>query len=640
MQHPQPQLPPHGDGVVDQLARGMETLAEWLPRVVWRYRRELRPMLAAIVLWSHLSLIIAGVQWLMGAYTPAYVVGALATAVAGPLVTRRVAHGRARIERIYLWACGTAATAWGVAAWTFGSFNLSMGSIDLAMGIVATVPWIVHLHHGTRFVGAGRVKGLSVIRGGHADPPSPAGDRALSASAEPKKIERTPQERAALKSEGQTILGRLQTAITSVDGMRNAKAVSIQHDEHGDGWTLRIEGPGIKKVSAVLGDIEVALDRHHGTRVGAIQAYPEPTRASHALLRYLPKDPLVGGLPLELSNEPRSIRDPLIVGVWDDLTPIVLPILQRHVLLGGMTGGGKSGGLNVLLYRIGMCDDALIRGIDLKGGIELGDWAPRMDRPIATTNGEAIALLKETIQTMHRRARMVAAMPGVKAWPASPDRPQLFIVVDEYSELEQENPRGDDPKVLCESIVRLGRACGVQLVAATQKPVATDVGSILPAQCIVKIALHCATDGDGGVILGAGRVGEGWRASRIPEKGYLLGNWPEHQVPSVGRFAYLADDQVEKAVALTLPHQPALDGASGSDPVYIEAGAKTRPAPEGPAGMVLLVLEEASPEALTITEIGQRTGLATATLSKYLGMLVQADQVEKVGARGGFRWAG
>jgi hypothetical protein len=207
------------------------------------------------------------------------------------------------------------------------------------------------------------------------------------------------------------------------------------------------------------------------------------------------------------------------------------------------------------------------------------------------------------------------------------------VVIDEYSQLLLRCPEARD---LVEQFVQVARAEGVQLILATQKPLVEDVGSVLPAQCAIRIALHCATDRDGGVILGDGKISEGWRASRIGEKGYLLGWWPEHQLPTVGRALYLADKRVDEAVERTLVHRPEPDEASfRCDP----AAWKEMPLDPVAAAMVR-GLEQAHPRALTNAELAGIAGCSPTSVSKYMGPLVASGEVEKVGARGGYRRGG
>lgn len=96
--------------------------------------------------------------------------------------------------------------------------------------------------------------------------------------------------------------------------------------------------------------------------------------------------------------------------------------LRRHVLFGGATGVGKSGGLNVLMGNLAACEDMVIWAIDLKTGMELGPWASCIDR-LATTPEEAMALLADAVKILEARASHLAES-GEGVWEPRPTCPR------------------------------------------------------------------------------------------------------------------------------------------------------------------------------------------------------------------------
>jgi DNA segregation ATPase FtsK/SpoIIIE-like protein len=107
--------------------------------------------------------------------------------------------------------------------------------------------------------------------------------------------------------------------------------------------------------------------------------------------------------------------------------------LRRHALIGGTTGSGKSGCVNVIMANLTACTDTVIWAIDLKQGMELGPWADCLGR-LATTPARARALLADAAEIIGARARDLATT-GKRTWEPSPARPALVIVIDEYAEL-------------------------------------------------------------------------------------------------------------------------------------------------------------------------------------------------------------
>ena len=83
-----------------------------------------------------------------------------------------------------------------------------------------------------------------------------------------------------------------------------------------------------------------------------------------------------------------SITEPAELGPFEDAMPCRVLFLRRHAIFGGVTGSGKSGGLNVLMGNLTACADVVIWAIDLKRGMELGPWTECIDR-LATTPEQA-----------------------------------------------------------------------------------------------------------------------------------------------------------------------------------------------------------------------------------------------------------
>ena len=104
-------------------------------------------------------------------------------------------------------------------------------------------------------------------------------------------------------------------------------------------------------------------------------------------------DPHAGSIPWP-GPSVTSITQPVALGLFEDAALCQVVFARLHGILGGTTGSGKSGGLNVLIGNLVACRDVVIWGIDLKRGMELGPWESCIDR-LATTPEEAISLLQE-----------------------------------------------------------------------------------------------------------------------------------------------------------------------------------------------------------------------------------------------------
>jgi UTP--glucose-1-phosphate uridylyltransferase len=105
------------------------------------------------------------------------------------------------------------------------------------------------------------------------------------------------------------------------------------------------------------------------------------------------------------------------------------------------------------------------------------------------------------------------------------------IAVDELAELDA------DAMALLECMARMGRDEGIILIAVTQRPSADVLGGPdARAQMTARIALGVVEPRDGELILGAGRLSQGWRSDRLAGPGYFVVLVPgQHEQPRPAR---------------------------------------------------------------------------------------------------------
>jgi hypothetical protein len=155
------------------------------------------------------------------------------------------------------------------------------------------------------------------------------------------------------------------------------------------GWRARFRLARGQTINDVITKIP-AIESGLGTFRGAIRVYPTPDNyANRCELRVLDVDPHADAIPWP-GPSVTSITEAIDLGPFEDAVPCRVSFLRRHVLFGGATGAGKSGGLNVLIGNLSACQDVVIWAIDLKKGMELIPWISCLDR-LATTPDEARA---------------------------------------------------------------------------------------------------------------------------------------------------------------------------------------------------------------------------------------------------------
>ena len=341
------------------------------------------------------------------------------------------------------------------------------------------------------------------------------------------------------------------------------------------GWRARLRlarGQTITDVIARIPALESAL----GTFRGAVRVYPTTDDlANRCELRVLEIDPHADAIPWP-GPSVSSITEPIELGPFEDAAACRVLFLRRHALFGGGTGSGKSGGLNVLMGNLSACRDVVIWAIDLKRGIELGPWAPCIDR-LAVTPAQAHALLRDAVAILEARATEMAA-EGRRTWEPSADRPALVIIVDEYAELADDAP---EAMADADSVARLGRAVAVSMIAATQRPTQKAMGQgAVRSQMDIRISFRVRERKDVDLIMGQGMLAAGWQAQTLDAPGKFLVSAAEHRTPRRARAYLLTDQAVAETANRHAALRPELDEVSRR--AVAEHGPADRPRPDSP----------------------------------------------------------
>ena len=203
----------------------------------------------------------------------------------------------------------------------------------------------------------------------------------------------------------------------------------------------------------------------------------------------------VDGLPFAVDSSGAPVR--LSVGL--------------HTLIGGLSGAGKSGALGAILAGLAPLPVAVV-GIDPKG-TELTAWAPRCSLlGVPGGNGPAggrrQASPLEVLDAMTRlQADRFALLADTRRTMWDPDLgPWVVVVVDELAAVVATGVRSDDAAatVALRSVAQMGRAAGIWLVVATQRPAADTVPTALRDLMQRRIAFATSTSDHTETILGAG----------------------------------------------------------------------------------------------------------------------------------------
>lgn len=151
-----------------------------------------------------------------------------------------------------------------------------------------------------------------------------------------------------------------------------------------------------------------------------------------------------------------------------------------HFLIGGISGGGKSVFLRGLLTSLAVGPQPDLYLCDMKGGVELGLFADLIcTKRFAVTLKQVAELVADVEKQMNERYAIMAAN-GSQEWHGK----RIALVMDELADLktrqgDPENPTKTAIKTKLTTISAKGRAAGVILVLATQRPSADVVDGLI-----------------------------------------------------------------------------------------------------------------------------------------------------------------
>lgn len=279
----------------------------------------------------------------------------------------------------------------------------------------------------------------------------------------------------------------------------------------------------------------------------------DPDDASRGTVTLIRRDPLAHLAHLswpQLDAAEVSVWEPIPLGVDEHGQTVDVSLVERSLLAGGEPGAGKSAAMSLLLAAAALDPDARLWLLDGKL-VELAAWGPRAERLVGPDIGEAIDLLEQVQAIMELRYRELLA-GGLRKITRDAGMPVHVVACDElafYLTSEDRKLRARFTELLRDLVAR-GRAAGVIVIAATQKPSADVVPSALRDLFGFRLALRCTTPQASDTILGQGWASQGHNAATIPPSdrgvGLLLA---EDGLPVKLRTFYLGDDHLRQVTS-------------------------------------------------------------------------------------------
>src|SRR5439155_9385978 len=256
----------------------------------------------------------------------------------------------------------------------------------------------------------------------------------------------------------------------------------------------------------------------------------------------------------DLITAPQFSRARLPIGIGMDVAgkPVVADLSRMpHVLVAGATGSGKSVCINSLITSLLVTrtpDEVQFIMIDPKQ-VELSAYRglPHLRLPVVTDMEKVVAALRWTVLEMERRYGMFADV-GARNIVAFNERfpaerlSYLVVVVDELADMMM-TAAEDVERLICR-LAQLGRAAGVHLVVATQRPSVDVLTGLIKANLPTRIAFAVSSQIDSRVILD--RTG----AERLLGRGDGLYQAGDEMNPRRVQGAFVADDEIESICAM------------------------------------------------------------------------------------------
>jgi RecB family exonuclease len=303
-------------------------------------------------------------------------------------------------------------------------------------------------------------------------------------------------------------------------------------------------GPGVKVASLAnrAEDLQIPLDLAQPPSIKAGKGFvildlprPEPKPC------FL-KEALAGRLTSALTS---AVGFP--IGLDVEGAPVVADFADPntcHALVAGATGSGKSEWLKAMVagillrstperVKIALIDPKMLTFAGVEG-------SPYLWRPVATTLTEAVAILRGAVKEMDSRYRTLAREGfmylGERLEAGRTDLPFLVLVFDEFADLILAG--GEDKKEFEALVARIagkGRAAGIHLVLATQRPDRAVVTGLIKSNLPLKVCLKVANIVNSQIVL------DEPGAESLFGKGDLLCDFGKGLVRAQGLFIPQAD---------------------------------------------------------------------------------------------------
>ncbi|WP_304477173.1 DNA translocase FtsK, partial [uncultured Helicobacter sp.] len=257
----------------------------------------------------------------------------------------------------------------------------------------------------------------------------------------------------------------------------------------------------------------------------------------------------------------KTSASPLTLALGKDIigNPFITDLRKApHLLIAGTTGSGKSVGLNAmilsLLYK-NTPENLKLLMVDPKK-VEFSIYAdiPHLITPIISQPKKAIIALNSAVVEMERRLDLMSEIPvrdidsyNRKMTEEGGDKfPYLVVIIDELADLMMTG--GKEVEFALARIAQMGRASGIHLIVATQRPSVDVITGLIKANLPSRISYKVGTKIDSKVIL------DSFGAESLLGRGDMLFKLEERAIRLHAPWS--TEEEIEKITAFIKEQQP------------------------------------------------------------------------------------
>ena len=342
---------------------------------------------------------------------------------------------------------------------------------------------------------------------------------------------------------------RLESTIRSF-GV-NASITNVTRGPTVTRYDLELEqGVKLAKLTNLAGDVALALG------VTSVRIAPIPDKISTVGVEVPNK--LISTVYLhDIINSPsfKTAQSKLSFAIGEDIAgnAIVGNIAKLpHMLIAGTTGSGKSVCMNSLILSIlykSTPEEVRLIMIDPKM-VELGIYngIPHLFVPVVTDPKKAAGALQWAVVEMLKRYRLfseagVRDLGGyntLKKSQGEPTIPRVVIVIDELADLMLVASKEVEESIC--RVAQMGRASGMHLIIATQRPSADVITGLMKANIPSRIAFAVSSAMESRIIL------DNAGAEKLIGAGDMLYAPLGAGKPMRIQGAFVSDDEREKVI--------------------------------------------------------------------------------------------